>query len=124
MVLAERAALQIQAFFSLAYISREAADRLLAQLIDEVAGWRVASPVPVLAGTGGTWAVTVAPRLVARLAPEGSWPLGGVWEDTHVPLPEGAPQSWTNVLTGERLKAPVALAEAFRILPSALLTPD
>jgi len=44
--LARRSALNIQAFFSLAYISREAADQLLAQVIDEVNSWREAR-VPV-----------------------------------------------------------------------------
>jgi (1->4)-alpha-D-glucan 1-alpha-D-glucosylmutase len=71
---------------------------------------------------GNAWAVTVAPRLVARLAPQGSWPLGDVWEDTRLVLPDGAPRSWTNVLTGERLGAPVRLADALHVLPVALLT--
>lgn len=44
--LARRTALNIQAFFSLAYISREAADELLAQVIEEVDSWREA-PIPV-----------------------------------------------------------------------------
>jgi TetR/AcrR family transcriptional regulator, transcriptional repressor for nem operon len=39
-VLSERLALMIQAFFSLAYISRDAADRLLLQMIGEVESWR------------------------------------------------------------------------------------
>lgn len=38
--LSARLALQIQAFFSLAYISREAADRFLLQMVDEVESWR------------------------------------------------------------------------------------
>lgn len=34
------AALMLQAFFSLAYLSSAAADRLLGELIEEIAGWR------------------------------------------------------------------------------------
>jgi len=40
---AEHIAVQIQAFFALAYISRDAADSLIALLIDEVESWRAAS---------------------------------------------------------------------------------
>jgi len=40
---AEHVVIQIQAFFALAYISRWAADKLMAALIDEVESWR-ASP--------------------------------------------------------------------------------
>jgi AcrR family transcriptional regulator len=38
--LADHVATQVQAFFALAYISRSAADRLIASLIEEVEGWR------------------------------------------------------------------------------------
>jgi TetR/AcrR family transcriptional regulator, transcriptional repressor for nem operon len=41
--LAARTALSIQAFFSLAYISRQAADQLLVHLIDEVSTWKAES---------------------------------------------------------------------------------
>ncbi len=37
--LAKRTAVKIQAFFSLAYISRDGADQLLAQVIDEANSW-------------------------------------------------------------------------------------
>jgi (1->4)-alpha-D-glucan 1-alpha-D-glucosylmutase len=70
------------------------------------------------------WAVTLAPRLTARLGVDGAWPLGAVWEDTQVALPSGAPRRWTNVLTGERLVAPLTLAAAFHVLPAALFKPD
>jgi AcrR family transcriptional regulator len=43
---AEHIVIQIQAFFALAYISREAADRLLTGLIAEVAGFRNAPAAP------------------------------------------------------------------------------
>lgn len=47
--LAARAGLMIQGFFSLAYISREAADQFIAQFIREVQGWKAVRE-PVLAG--------------------------------------------------------------------------
>lgn len=39
---ADYIAIQIQAFFALAYISKDAADRLISALIDEVESWRAA----------------------------------------------------------------------------------
>lgn len=39
---ANHVAIQIQAFFALAYISREAAERLISALIEEVQSWRAA----------------------------------------------------------------------------------
>ena len=43
---ANHMAIQIQAFFALAYISREAADRLITALIEEVQSWRATEPLP------------------------------------------------------------------------------
>ena len=68
-----------------------------------------------------TWAVAVIPRLVARL---GSPPLGDVWRDTSVVLPDTAPKRWSNVFTGELLTAPngaISLAITFAVLPISLL---
>ena len=53
-----------------------------------------------------TWSLTVAPRWTVRLVPAGRFPLGkGVWEDTALVLPEGAPAGWRNVLTGDTVPA-------------------
>jgi (1->4)-alpha-D-glucan 1-alpha-D-glucosylmutase len=78
----------------------------------------------------GSWAVTVVPRLVARLSPPGEFPLGQkAWgTKSSLVLPEGAPQRWRNVLTGEELNVPpgsgkkiLPLHAVFRHFPVALL---
>ena len=78
----------------------------------------------------GLWSLTVAPRLTTQLAPAGRPPLGKtVWQETMLALPEDAPQTWQNSLTGDRLSsAPAAqggrvllLAEVLQRFPAALL---
>jgi TetR/AcrR family transcriptional repressor of nem operon len=49
---ADYVALMIQAFFSLAFLSRETADRLMTALIEEVRGWKVATRPPGYAMAG------------------------------------------------------------------------
>ncbi|MBX6363597.1 MAG: malto-oligosyltrehalose synthase [Gemmatimonadetes bacterium] len=76
---------------------------------------------------GVEWAITVAPRLTARLA-RGRPAIGAnVWGETQVRLPEGAPGAWRNALTGERIIARgggLALAELLDRFVVALLEPD
>ena len=79
---------------------------------------------------GNEAAVAVVPRLVTRLAagPEGL-PLGGVWGDTRLLLPDVAPGvRWRNLFTGREVsataeggKAALALREVFADFPVALL---
>jgi (1->4)-alpha-D-glucan 1-alpha-D-glucosylmutase len=71
--------------------------------------------------------ITVAPRLIAKLCGETRWPLGSVWADTRVPLPEGV-HALRNELTGEELEpeivdgqASVRLAEVLSVFPVAVL---
>jgi (1->4)-alpha-D-glucan 1-alpha-D-glucosylmutase len=64
----------------------------------------------------------MVPRLTASL---GCPPLGLAWEDTAVALPKSrAP--WRDVLTGEiwTRDEPLAMAEAFRELPLAVVTTE
>jgi (1->4)-alpha-D-glucan 1-alpha-D-glucosylmutase len=79
---------------------------------------------------GLRWCLTAVPRLTTQLAPLGRLPLGkAAWQDTVLQLPEGAPDSWQNVLTGERVLATqasdgrriLALADVFKRFPVALL---
>jgi (1->4)-alpha-D-glucan 1-alpha-D-glucosylmutase len=80
---------------------------------------------------GDDWAVVIVPRLVCKLTKGGAFPIGkGIWETSKIVLPEGAPQEWMNVFTGEtfRLKSgrkgpSLLLHEAFRQSPLALLAP-
>jgi (1->4)-alpha-D-glucan 1-alpha-D-glucosylmutase len=54
---------------------------------------------------GGEAAITVAPRLNARLAPEsGLLPDPGIWEGTRIEAPAGLPGSLRDALTGETLQ--------------------
>jgi (1->4)-alpha-D-glucan 1-alpha-D-glucosylmutase len=55
--------------------------------------------------------VTIVPRLVAK--------LGGDWRDTEIEIPRG---EWTNLMTGERLRARrIKPGELMRRFPVALL---
>ena len=54
---------------------------------------------------GRRYCVTVVPRWLTEIISSGEEPLGAVWEDTMLPLPEGDAISWTNAMTGERYDA-------------------
>jgi (1->4)-alpha-D-glucan 1-alpha-D-glucosylmutase len=59
------------------------------------------------------WAVAAVPRLTAAL--DG-------WDDTRLPLPDGAPAAWEHVLSGGVVRGPApAAAELFDPFPAALL---
>ena len=73
---------------------------------------------------GDAWAVAVAPRLTVGPG-RGRWPVGEVWGRSVLRLPDGAPERWSNVLTGEELSVSgggLPLARALATLPVALLT--
>lgn len=84
---------------------------------------------------GKRWALAAAPRLAARLAMRRASPCAelpltapldeGVWGDTALTLPDGAPRAWRNVFTGEEVQAEggeaLPLAAIFRSFPVALL---
>ncbi|MCH8026054.1 MAG: malto-oligosyltrehalose synthase [Chloroflexi bacterium] len=73
-----------------------------------------------------SWALAVAPRLVAGLSPAGEWAISSaVWGDTAVELPEGAPKRWSSALTGEVVGAKngaLPLSAVLAELPVALLS--
>jgi (1->4)-alpha-D-glucan 1-alpha-D-glucosylmutase len=78
----------------------------------------------------GNWVVAAVPRLVTRLSPPGEFPLGQkAWGmRSGLVLPEGAPDKWRNVFTGENLhlspgngKRTLSLHAVFRHFPVALL---
>jgi len=73
---------------------------------------------------GSTEAVVVVPRLVARLTPDGTPPLGAVWADTHADLSAMPGGAWRDAFTGRRLVATdgrLAAAELFSYFPVSLL---
>ncbi len=72
--------------------------------------------------------LVVAPRFPARLLPKGGWPFGeAVWGDTALNLSgETDGLTWTNIFTGERVKASekVNLAQLFKQFPVVVLTSE
>jgi (1->4)-alpha-D-glucan 1-alpha-D-glucosylmutase len=73
---------------------------------------------------GEKWAVTIVSRHLTTVIKEGEYPLGqGVWDDTHIFLPEGVSHGWDNVITdqyvdnGEKL----LIGEVITHFPVALL---
>jgi len=79
---------------------------------------------------GEALAITLVPRLCARLPQDGGGlPLGEIWGDTRVGLPPGAPLAYTELFTGRTVKAeaggPPALrvADVLAAFPVALLVP-
>jgi len=75
---------------------------------------------------GDRWSLQLAPRFVARwVADEGEWLRPDVWKGLEVILPEGAPEKWTNVFTGEVMtvsQAKVSIATALSAFPLGLFS--
>ena len=69
----------------------------------------------------GRAAVVIVPRLAARLTAGGGWPVGDVWADTAVELPETA--AWREALTAVPVAGDgqVLVKDALRAFPGALL---
>jgi len=68
------------------------------------------------------WCLVAVPRLYASLSQTGSLPVGqAVWNDTEIEIPPGAPVSWTHILTGHTVTAPLLASGIFRDLPLATL---
>jgi (1->4)-alpha-D-glucan 1-alpha-D-glucosylmutase len=73
---------------------------------------------------GAEWSITAVPRFLTDLVGEAESPLGtGVWQDTVIALPDGAPSGWKNIFTGEELTAKntLALGDVLAAFPAALL---
>jgi (1->4)-alpha-D-glucan 1-alpha-D-glucosylmutase len=67
---------------------------------------------------GDDWALVVVPRLTLQLAGERLWPNDG-WDHTEIALPPGAPDVWTDQLTGleHGWQATIPVAEVFATTP-------
>jgi (1->4)-alpha-D-glucan 1-alpha-D-glucosylmutase len=53
----------------------------------------------------GTWIITIAPRFLTKLIEEGAYPFDEeMWADTRIILPENAPLSWEEKITGQTLR--------------------
>ena len=71
---------------------------------------------------GGLWALVIAPRLLTTLVNPGEFPLGNVWGDTALEVPEGSPTVWHNVFTGNEIKGErLLISEILKHYPVGLL---
>jgi (1->4)-alpha-D-glucan 1-alpha-D-glucosylmutase len=73
----------------------------------------------------GVWVVTVVPRLTTKLVESGAFPIGGaVWGKNALVLPRKAPAEWTNLFTGQVVRASrrsISVAEVLRHVPFGVL---
>lgn len=71
------------------------------------------------------WLLVVVPRLLTEVVGSDEPPLGEVWQETQIVLPEQASRQWKNCLTQERLIISMPyrlrLADIFQTLPVAVL---
>ncbi|MCK5512612.1 MAG: malto-oligosyltrehalose synthase, partial [Thermodesulfovibrionia bacterium] len=70
------------------------------------------------------WAITIVPRFLTGIVRKDEYPLGTeVWDNTHIILPEEAPSSWKETVTGLELQCrkTIAVGEVLKYFPCALL---
>lgn len=70
------------------------------------------------------WAIFVASRFLTGVVKEGELSLGPkVWADTHIIMPDDAPTTWRNVITGRtvRREENLPIGEILADFPVALL---
>jgi (1->4)-alpha-D-glucan 1-alpha-D-glucosylmutase len=68
--------------------------------------------------------VAIAPRFLTRLIQPGELPLGDkVWEDTHILIPQGMPETWNNTISTQSMSAEgtLSVGQALQHFPVALL---
>ena len=70
--------------------------------------------------------IAAVPRFLTTLAPEGEPPLGDVWQDTRLVLPDSLPAAWAETLADVHIAAGpgIAMADLFRHFPCALLVAE
>jgi (1->4)-alpha-D-glucan 1-alpha-D-glucosylmutase len=70
------------------------------------------------------WAITVAPRFLTQVVKENQHPLGKkVWDDTHIVLPDEAPDLWKQEITAADVegKKTLLVGDALEHFPCSLL---
>lgn len=73
---------------------------------------------------GDAWLVAAVPRFLTGVVEPPAAPVGEVWRDLTLPLPEDAPSHWRDALSGDELRAEggrLGGDDLFRSLPAALL---
>lgn len=71
------------------------------------------------------WIITIAPRLLTSIVQEGVYPLGrDIWGDTHIILPEDAPATFKEEITGmvSECGKLIFIGDLLKLFPCALLT--
>ncbi|MGI8741909.1 MAG: malto-oligosyltrehalose synthase [Bryobacteraceae bacterium] len=76
---------------------------------------------------GDEWAIVLVPRFLTSLTALEKMPLGRrFWKDSAIRLPDDAPVTWRNILTGETvagsLTTGIQLSDALRLFPVAVLS--
>jgi (1->4)-alpha-D-glucan 1-alpha-D-glucosylmutase len=70
------------------------------------------------------WMIAIAPRFLTGVVGEHQYPFGmEVWHDTHIQLPQQAPTSWKDVITGETFtfEKELTVGTVLKYFPVALL---
>jgi len=70
---------------------------------------------------GDTTAIAIAPRFFTSLVQPGEYPIGEVWADTQLQLPQGMQSSWRDAITGQTISGTGAIAQILQHFPVALL---
>ncbi|WP_100340702.1 malto-oligosyltrehalose synthase [Mucilaginibacter auburnensis] len=72
---------------------------------------------------GKSWYVTIVPLHLAAIGADGTDPCAIDWRDTAVTLPNAAPGTWTNILTGDHgyTSENLSVSKLLCALPVALL---
>jgi len=70
---------------------------------------------------GDTTAIAIAPRFFTSLIQPGEYPIGEVWADTQLQLPQGMQSSWRDAITGQTISGTGAIAQILQHFPVALL---
>jgi len=70
------------------------------------------------------WMITIAPRFLTDVVRENKYPFGmKVWHDTHIQLPDQAPSTWQDMITGLTFTVDkkLSVGEVLKHFPVALL---
>lgn len=89
----------------------------------EVRGVHARSVIAFARTMDASWAVAVAPRFLTQVVPGDGEPLGSVWGDTLIQLPDDAPASWTDAISGGGVADSdgMLVTEVLRSFPVAFL---
>jgi (1->4)-alpha-D-glucan 1-alpha-D-glucosylmutase len=70
---------------------------------------------------GDTTAIAIAPRFLTSLVQSGEYPIGEVWADTQLQLPQGMQSTWRDAITNQTISGTGAIAQILQHFPVALL---